>query len=214
VGFAAGGPTDTGARILADRLKTLLGQPVVVENVTGANGSIGVGRVVRAVPDGHTLSLGDLGTHVVNQATYSLPYDLQKDMLPIALLRTGSYLVVARVGMPIQAGKLKAYAVMGKNRLAATPEIPTVDEAGTPGAHYLSWSSLWAPRGTPTDIIARLNAAVVEASADPILRARYAELAADVPPPDQQTPEALAHLQKAEIEKWWPIIKAANLKVE
>ena len=291
VGFAAGGPTDTGARILAEGMKATLGQPVIVENVTGANGSIGVGRVVRAAPDGYTLSIGDLGTHVTNQVTYSLAYDLQKDLLPVAMFRIGPYLVVAKRDMPgsnleelvawlranpgkasagtggsagaehlaglmfqtvtgtrvqfvpyrgsapaiqdmlagqidmifgspivtlpqIQAGRLKAYAVMGPSRLEATPDIPTVDEAGAPGAYYLSWSSLWAPKGTPREIVVKLNAAVVTALAEPAVRARFAELGTNIPPPDQQSPEGLASLQKAEIGRWWPIIKAAGIKAE
>jgi tripartite-type tricarboxylate transporter receptor subunit TctC len=291
VGFAAGGPTDTGARILAERMKASLGQPVIVENVTGANGSIGVGRVVRAAPDGYTLSIGDLGTHVANQVTYSLAYDLRKDLQPIALLRMGPYLVVAREGMPtrnlkelvtwlqanpdkvsvgtggvggaehlaglvfqnitgtrvqfvpyrgsapaiqdmlsgqidmifgspivtlphIQAGRLKAYAVMAKSRLEAAPEVPTVDEAGAPDAYYLSWSSLWAPNGTPRDIVAKLSNAVVAALADPTIKARFAQLGTPVPPSDLQSPTGLANFHKAEIEKWWPIIKAANIRGE
>jgi tripartite-type tricarboxylate transporter receptor subunit TctC len=291
VGFAVGGATDVTARILADCMTPLLGQRVIVENVTGANGSIAVGRAVRAAPDGYTLSLGDLGSHVVNQATYTLPYDLQTDLSPIALLRSSPYLVVAKPAMPgntlqelvawlkanpdkatagtagvggaehlagltfenvtgtrmqfvayrggvlaiqdmltgqidmgfanplvslphIKAGTLKAYAAMRGRRLAQLPDVPTVDEAGAPNAYYSSWTSLWAPKGTPQDIIAKLNAAVVKASADPALRARYSELAVDVPDADQQTPEALKALQKAEIAKWWPIVKAAKIRFD
>jgi tripartite-type tricarboxylate transporter receptor subunit TctC len=291
VGFAAGGPTDTGARILAEGMKATLGQPIIVENVTGANGSIGVGRVVRAAPDGYTLSIGDLGTHVTNQVTYSLAYDLQKDLLPVAMFRIGPYLVVAKRDMPgsnleglvawlranpgkasagtggsagaehlaglmfqtvtgtrvqfvpyrgsapaiqdmlagqidmifgspvvtlpqIQAGRLKAYAVMGPSRLEAAPDIPTVDEAGALGAYYLSWSSLWAPKGTPREIVVKLNAAVVTALAEPAVRVRFAELGTNIAPPDQQSPEGLASLHKAEIARWWPIIKAAGIKAE
>jgi tripartite-type tricarboxylate transporter receptor subunit TctC len=291
VGFAAGGPTDIGSRILAERMKPLLGQPVIIENVTGANGSIGVGRVVRAAPDGYTLSIGDIGTHVANQVTYSLAYDLQKDLQPVALLRTGPYLVVARSAMPggnlkelvdwlranpakvsagtsgvggaehlaglmfqtitgtrvqfvpyrgsapavqdmlsgqidmifgspvvtlphIQAGRLKAYAVMAKSRLKTAPDIPTVDEAGAPGAYYLGWSSLWAPKGTPKDIVAKLSTAVVAALASPDVKARFADMGTDVAPPDQQSPDGLATFHKAEIDRWWPIIKAANIKGE
>jgi tripartite-type tricarboxylate transporter receptor subunit TctC len=291
VGYAAGGPTDIAARILAERLKPLLGQAVLVENVTGANGSIGVGRVVRAAPDGYTLSLGDLGTHVVNQVTYPLAYDLRTDLQPIALLATLSALVVARNGMPggnltelvawlranpnkasagiggvagtdhlaglmfqnitgtrvqfipnrgsapavqdmlagqidmmftfpavtlpyIQAGRIKAYAAMAKGRLAAAPGIPTVDEAGVPGAYFSTWFSLWASKGTPKDIVAGLNSAIAAALAGPAIKARFADLGFDVAPPDQQSPDGLATLQKAEIDRWWPIIKAANIKGE
>jgi tripartite-type tricarboxylate transporter receptor subunit TctC len=291
VGFAAGGPTDTVARILAERLKPLLGQSVIIENVTGANGSIGVGRVVRAASDGYTLSIGDLGTHVVNQVTYPLAYDVRTDLQPIALLAVLSALVVARNGMPganltelvawlranpdkasvgtggmggaehlaglmfqnitgtrvqfvpyrgsapaiqdvlagqidmifgfpsvtlphIQSGRLKAYALMAKSRLEAAPGIPTVDEAGAPGAYFSAWLSLWAPKGTPKDIVAKLTAAVAVTLADPGIKARFADLGFDVAPPDQQSPDGLATLQKAEIDRWWPIVKAANIKGE
>jgi tripartite-type tricarboxylate transporter receptor subunit TctC len=292
VGFAAGGPTDTGARILAEALRPRLGQAVVVENVTGANGSLGgVGRVVRAAPDGYTLSIGDLGTHVVNQVIYPLQYNLRTDLKPIALIRTGAYLIVAKNGMPgenlkelaawltahpdkalagtggfggaehlaglrfqdttntriqfvpyrgsgpaiqdmlggqidmlfaspivslplIRAGQIKAYAVMSSSRLQAAPEIPSVDEAGFPGAYYLSWSSLWAPKGTPSEVIARLNAAVLDALSDPTVRARFADLGTEVASNEQQTPDGLAVFHKAEIEKWWPLVRAANIKGE
>jgi tripartite-type tricarboxylate transporter receptor subunit TctC len=291
VGFAAGGPTDTIARILAERLKPLLGQPVLIENVTGANGSIGVGRVVRAAPDGYTLSLGDLSTHVVNQVTYPLAYDLRTDLQPIALLAILSALIVARNGMPggnltelvawlranpdkasvgtgglggaehlaglmfqnitgtrvqfvpyrgsapvvqdmlagqidmlfgfpsvtlphVQAGRLKAYAFMAKSRLEAAPAIPTVDEAGVAGAYFSTWLSMWAPKGTPKDVVARLRAAVAAALAGSAIKARFADMGFDVAPADQQTPDGLATLQKTEIDRWWPIVKAANIKGE
>jgi tripartite-type tricarboxylate transporter receptor subunit TctC len=287
VGFAAGGPTDTIARILAERLKPLLGQPVIIENVAGANGSIGVGRVVRAAPDGYALSVGDLSTHVVNQVTYPLAYDLRTDLQPIALLAILSALVVARNGMPgrnltelvawlranpdkasvgtggvggaehlaglmvqrvtetrvqfipyrgsapavqdllaghvdmlfgfpavtlphVQAGRLKAYAFMAKSHLEAAPGVPTVDEAGAAGAYFSTWFSLWAPKG----IVGTLSAAVVAALADPAIKARFADLGFDVAPLDQQSPDALATLQKAEIDRWWPIVKAAKIKGE
>jgi tripartite-type tricarboxylate transporter receptor subunit TctC len=291
VGFAAGGPADTVAPILTERLKPLLGQPVLIENVTGANGSIGVGRVVRAAPDGYTLSLGDLGSHVVNQVTYPLAYDLRTDLQPIALLAIMSALVVSRIGMPggnltelvawlranpgmasagtggvggaehlaglvfhtisgtrvqfvpyrgsapavqdmlagqidmmftfaavtlpyIQTGRLKTYAFMAKSHLEAALGIPTVDEAGVPGAYFSTWYSLWAPKGTPKDIVARLGAAVAAALSDPAIKARFADLGLDVAPPDQQSPDGLATLQKVEIDRWWPTVKAANIKAQ
>ena len=290
VPFAAGGPVDVLARIMAERMKTSLGQPVIVENVAGAAGSIAVGRVARAAPDGYTLSIGPgYSTHVVNPAIYALQYDVVKDFEPISLIGVMPELIVARKTMPaddlkgfidwlkanpgkatqatsgvgsaghiagalfqkltgtsyafvpyrglapamqdllagqvdlvidvptsalpqIRDGNIKAYAVTAKTRLAGAPDIPTADEAGLPGFHASVWYALWAPAGTPKDVIGKLNAAVVDALADPTVRTRLAEIGQEIVPRDQQTPEALAALQKSEIEKWWPIIKAANIK--
>jgi tripartite-type tricarboxylate transporter receptor subunit TctC len=289
VPFAAGGPTDTITRIVAERMRASLGQTVIIENVTGADGSIGVGRVARAAPDGYTLSVGQWSTHVLNGAAYTLSYDLLKDFQPVALLATNPEVIVtntaiaaknlaeliawlkpnqgnASVGIgsmahrvaavyfqnstgarfvfvPYRGGgpamqdlvarqidvmfdqaanslpqlrnrTIKAYAVTAKERLATAPDIPTVDEAGLPGFYIAVWTALWAPAGTPGAIVARLNAAVVDALAAPAVRARLADLGQDIPPLDQQTPAALGALQKAEIEKWWPIIKAAHIRPE
>ncbi|MGH6726986.1 MAG: Bug family tripartite tricarboxylate transporter substrate binding protein [Pseudolabrys sp.] len=292
VPFGAGGPADTLARLLGERMRNSLGQSVIVENAPGAAGSIGVGRVVRATPDGYTIGIGHLGTHVFNGALYKLQYDLVNDLEPIALLPSNVYVVAVKKDLPVknlkdliawlkanpeqatvatagvgsiahlaavyfqsmtgvplkvvpyrggaqalndvlgghitmlfdqlsggsvamyQSGKIHPLAVMAKKRLALAPEIPTVDEAGLPGLYVSTWYGLWAPKGTPKDIIGKLNAAVVEALADPDLRKKLEAQAAQIPPRDQQTPEALGALQKAEIAKWWPIIKAANIKVE
>jgi tripartite-type tricarboxylate transporter receptor subunit TctC len=289
VPFAAGGPTDTITRIVAERMRVSLGQTVIIENVTGADGSIGVGRVARAAADGYTLSIGQWSTHVLNGAAYTLPYDLLKDFEPVALIATNPEVIVSNTAVPAKdlreliawlkpnqgnvsvgmasmshrvaavyfqnntgtrfvfvpyrgAGPamqdlvarqidmmfdqaanslpqlrnktIKAYAVTAKERLASAPDIPTVDEAGLPGFYIAVWTALWAPAGTPKPVIAKLNAAVVEALGNPAVRARLADLGQDIPPPDQQTPAALGALQKAEIEKWWPIIKAANIRPE
>jgi tripartite-type tricarboxylate transporter receptor subunit TctC len=289
VPFAAGGPTDSITRIVGERMRASLGQTVIIENVTGADGSIGVGRVVRATPDGYTLSIGQWSTHVLNGAAYPLPYDLLKDFEPVALIATNPEVIVSNTAIPakdlreliawlqpkqgnvsvgmasmahrvaavyfqnntgarflfvpyrgagpamqdlvarqidmmfdqaanslpqLRNGTIKAYAVTAKERLTSAPDIPTVDEAGLPGFYIAVWTALWAPAGTPKPIIARLNAAVVEALGNPTVRARLADLGQDIPPPDQQTPAALGALQKAEIEKWWPIIKAANIRPE
>jgi tripartite-type tricarboxylate transporter receptor subunit TctC len=291
VPFAAGGPTDTVARILAEPMGRSLGQTVVVEPVTGAAGTIGVGRVVRAAPDGYTVGIGHWSTHVVNGAIYALPYDLLRDLEPVALLPTNPLLIVAKTSVPakdlkelmswlnqnqdkvsagtagigsgshitgvyfqqktgmrfqfvpyrgtgpamqdlvagqidvmfdqstnslpqVRNGKIKAFAVTAERRLPTAPDIPTVDEAGLPGFHVSIWHGLWAPKGTPKEIVARLSAAAMEALADPAVRKRLADLGQEIPPPERQTPEALAAHHKAEIEKWWPIIRAANVKAE
>jgi tripartite-type tricarboxylate transporter receptor subunit TctC len=291
VPYAAGGPTDTIARIMAERMRALLGQTVLVENTTGAAGTLGVGRVARAAPDGYTIGIGHWGTHVVNPAIYTLQYDTLKDFEPVAMIATNPQIIVAKKAIPakdlkelvawlkansrtatqgtaghgsgshlsgvyfqnitgtqfqfvpyrgagpamqdlvagqidimidqaanslpqVRAGTIKAYAVTEKTRLAAAPDIPTVDEAGVPGLHISIWHALWMPKGTPKDIMAKLNAAVMDALADVNVRARLAELGQEIPPRDMQTPEALAEYHKAEIEKWWPIIKAANIKAE
>ena len=291
VPLAAGGPNDTLARILAEPMRAALGQPVIVENVTGAGGTVGTGRVARAAPDGYTIGMGFLGTHVLNGAIYALPYDVVKDFEPIALTSSNPHLIVAKAALPardlrefigwlklnpdkasaamagvgtsthvaglllqqsagvrfqlvpyrgaapalqdvmagqvdlmvdvasnslpyLQGGKIKAYAVTATTRLASAPDIPTVDEAGLPGFHMSTWYALFGPKAMPRDVAAKLNAAAVSALADPTVGRRLADIGLDIPPRERQTPEALAALQRAEIEKWWPIIKAANIKPE
>jgi tripartite-type tricarboxylate transporter receptor subunit TctC len=291
VPFAAGGPVDTLARILAERMRASLGQTVVIENVTGAGGSIGTGRVARAAPDGYTLVIGIWTTHVVNGAIYALQYDVLNDFEPVALLANNPQVIVAKRSMlandlkgliawlklnpdkasagtagvaspqhvlgvffqsatgtrfqfvhyrgggpatqdlvagqidliigdqvtslpQIRSGNIKAYAVTNKNRLTAAPDIPTVDEAGLPGFYTTVWNAIWAPKGTPKNVIMKLNAAVVGELADSAIRRRLADLGQQIVQRDQQTPEALAAFHSAEIEKWWPIIKGANIKGE
>lgn len=289
VPFPPGGAADTIARLIADQMHASLGQPVVIENVTGAAGSLGPGRVARAASDGYTLSLGTSGTHVVNGAMMALSYDVVDDFAPIALLTTQPLMIVARKDMPakdlkeliawlkahpekasqgtsgvgstihltgllfqkltgtrfafvpyrgtnlamqdmiagridlifdlaslsiphVRAGAVKPYAVMANSRLAIAPDVPTVDEAGLHGFYGAIWIGLWARSGTPTEALTRLNTAVVEALANSAVRARLTNLGHDIFPREQQTPEALAALQKSEIDKWWPIIKAAGIK--
>ena len=291
VPFAAGGPNDTFARIIAERMRGSLGQTVIIENVGGGGGNIGVGRVARATADGYTLSFGSLSSHVLNGAFFNLPFDVVNDFEPIAMVVDGPQVLVARKNFPandlkefiawlkanpdkasqgtqgvgsgghvegiifqnitgtrfqlvpyrgggpamqdvisgqidftmtvasnslpqVRAGLIKAYAIMGKSRLTAAPEIPTVDEAGVHGVYSSVWFALWAPKGTPKDIVGKLNAAVVDALADPAARARLHDLGQEVPSREQQTPEYLATLHKAEVEKWWPIVKAAGIKAE
>jgi tripartite-type tricarboxylate transporter receptor subunit TctC len=284
--FTPGGPVDTVARVVTEHMRGTLGQPFVVENVSGAGGSLAVGRVARAAPNGYTLGHGDIGTYVLNGAVYPLPYDLLTDFEPVALVASSPLLVLAKNSVPakdlkdlltwvktnhdkvsqghlgngtlahlcglymqksaaavwtfvpyrgaapamqdlvggqidvmcaapggsslplVQSGQIKAYAVMGGTRLANAPEIPTADEAG------LFWQALWAPKGTPKEIVGKLNAAAVAALADPAVRARLAELGQGLPTREQQTPEALGALRAAEAAKWWPIIKAAGIKPE
>jgi tripartite-type tricarboxylate transporter receptor subunit TctC len=291
VPFAAGGPVDTVARIIAVPMSRTLGQTVIVEDVTGAAGTIGVGKVARAAPDGYTVSIGHWSTHVVNGAVYPLQYDLLKDLDPVAMIASNPLLIVARSAVPakdlreliawlkanpdkasagtagagsgshvggvyfqnasatrftfipyrgtgpamqdlvggqidlmvdqasnslpqVRAGKIRAFAVTASTRLATAPDIPTVDEAGLPGLYIAIWYGTWVPRGTPKDVIGKLNAAIVDALADPTVRKRLADLGQDIPPREQQTPQALGAHHKAEVEKWWPIIKAAGIKVE
>ena len=285
----AGGAMDTIARIVGQGMTSSLGQPVVIENVTGASGSIGVGRVARAPPDGYTLVYGAFATHVVSGATMTLPYDVIGDFEPVALISATPWLIATKKDLPandlkglvawlkanpdkaslgtagvgspshiagvllqnltgtrfqlvpyrgtapaaqdlvagqidmaildpvtclpqFRAGRIKVFAVMAKNRTANAPEVPTVDEAGSPGLHIAPWQAIWAPKGTPKDIIAKLNGAVVNALADPAVRQKLAEQSYEVGPRAEQTPEFLGAFHKAETEKWWPIIKAAGIK--
>ncbi|MEH2590069.1 tripartite tricarboxylate transporter substrate binding protein BugD [Bradyrhizobium sp. AZCC 1721] len=291
VPFSAGGPSDAMARILAERMKVTLGEQVLVENVTGAAGSVGVGRAVRSPPDGYTISFGHLGTHVANGAIYKLGYDLVTDLEPVALLPSNPMIIVSKKAVPatslkefvawlkaqptpatagtagagsgshiagvyfenvtgiklqyvpyrgtgpamndlvagqidmivdqtsnsigqVRAGNIRAYAITDSKRVESASDIPTVDEAGLPGFHMTLWSGLWVPKDTPKDVISKLNAAAVEALNDPAVRKQLENLGLQMPPKDKLTPEALGAWQKAEIAKWWPMIKAANVKVD
>jgi tripartite-type tricarboxylate transporter receptor subunit TctC len=290
VPYGAGGSTDIAARILADHMRGSLKQTVVVENVGGGSGSIGVGRAARASADGYTISAGSISTHVLNGAILPLQYDLRTAFAPISFLGFEPLVIVARKTMPaanlkelidwlkanpdkasqgntgagsaahvaglffqnrtgtrfqfvpyrgfpaamqdlvagrvdlmftpasnasasVKAGSVKAYAVMGKNQVATAPGVPTVDEAGLPGFYLSVWQALWVPRGTPKDVIKKLNHAVVEALVDPAVQARFARLGQELPPRAELTPEALGAFQKAEIERWWPLIKATKSKL-
>jgi tripartite-type tricarboxylate transporter receptor subunit TctC len=285
VPFPPGGSTDAAARIMAERMRAALGQPIVIENVGGAGGSIGVGRVARSAPDGYTFDIGQWDTHV-GSIIYKLDYDLEKDFEPIGLISNNPQLMVARNNLPagnlaelvawmktnpgkinfvnqnaaanvsgvlfenltgqkvqfipyrgagpamtdlvsgtmdllvvqgavalpqIRGGKIKALANMSPQRSASMPDIPTADETGVPGLYMSGWFGFFAPKGTPKDIIARLNAAMVEALADPNVQKRFSEFGLDIAPREQQTPEGLAAFQKVEIDKWWPIIKASGI---
>jgi tripartite-type tricarboxylate transporter receptor subunit TctC len=291
VPFPAGGPSDVVPRILGDRLRAMLGQSIIIENVSGAGGSIGMGRIARSTPDGYTVGVGSWSTGVVNGAIYDLPYDVVSDFEPVVLLPENPLFVTSKKAIPARnlgelvewvkangdkvlvatsgvgtsphvAGvmlqhltdshvqlvhyrggapalqdlisgqvdvninqasvflpylndeRIRIYAVLSKTRLSQAPNLPTVDEAGFPGFHLSSWNGIWAPKGTPKDTVRTLNAAVVKALNDPTVRQRFTELGQVIPPPDQLTPEAFGAYQRAEIERWWPIIKAAGITAE
>ena len=288
VPLSVGGSTDVIGRVMAQAISKELNQTIVVENTSGAGGTIGVSRVVRAAPDGYTMLIGQWGTNVATGAIYNLNFDLLKDLDPVGLIATQPFLIVARgnipannlkeliawiksnpdkategnsgVGSPshvsgilfqkainspiqmipyrgagestqaivsgqidvllntpavsmeqLKAKQVKVFAVTAKRRLATAPDIPTTDEAGLPGFYFTFWHALWVPKGTPKEVVAKLNGALRAALADPDLKAKLTALAQDIFPPEEQTPEALAKFQRAEIEKWWPVIKAAGI---
>ena len=291
VPFPAGGATDTLARFLAEKMRPILGQPIIIENVAGAAGSIGVGRAVRSPADGYTLSIGTSTTHMLTGGLYALPFDLLRDLEPVVGIGSEPLLIVGRKDLPandlkgliawlkanpdkasvgiagvgatghltgisfqketgskfqfvpyrgnapamqdLLAGQIdfmiepasnfkslvasrsvKPFAITGKARLPSSPDIPTADEAGLPGFFASLWYGLWVPKDTPKDIIAKLNATLVQVLADPMVKKRLDDLGIQITPPAQQSPEALRAFQKAETERWWPIIKASNIKAE
>jgi len=288
VPFPPGGSTDTAARIIAEAMRPALGQTVVVENVGGAGGTIGVARLARSAPDGYTIDIGQWDTHV-GAIIYPITFDLQKDFAPLGLLSNNPQLMIARKGFPAndlkglvaymkanpgkatfvdqnaaarltgilmqqatgtqvlfvpyrgagpamqdmlaqqvdlmvvqaavtlpqaRAGNVKILANLSPARSSVVPDIPTSEESGIPGLYASGWFGLFAPRGTPKEVITRLNSAMVQALANPTVRTRFSDLGLDVASRDQQSPEGLAAFHKAEIDKWWPVIKAANIKVE
>jgi len=289
VPFPAGGATDTLARFLGETMRGILNQPVVVENVGGAAGTIGVARAVRAPADGYTLSIGTSTTHMLTGGLYQLSFDLINDFEPIIKIGSEPLMIVgkkdlpakdlkeliawlranpgkASVGIPgvgstghlagllfqkvtgtkmqavpyrgnapalqdlvagqidlqiepasnfyqqVRAGTIKPFAITSAARIGAAPEIPTASEAGVPGFQASLWYGLWAPKGTPKDIVAKLNATMIQTLDDAAVKKRFAELGLQAAPRAEQTPEALHAFQKAEAEKWWPIIKAENIR--
>ncbi|MFD2183914.1 Bug family tripartite tricarboxylate transporter substrate binding protein [Rhodoplanes azumiensis] len=289
VAASAGGPTDTIARIVTERMAAALGgATIVVENVGGASGTIGTGRVARSPADGYTLGIGGWNHYVVNAGIYpNLNHDLFGDFAPVAQLAAGPQIILSKkdvpatnlkeliawlksqpgptmatggVGAPghvsgltfqdkigvkfqfvpyrgsapglkdvvaghldtmieqtsgalpqIRAGTVKAYAVTSPTRLAVLPDLPTTEEAGLAGFQVSVWQGMWAPKGTPKEVLEKLGAAVREALADPKVKARYAEIAQEIPPAAHQTPDGFAAYHKAEMDKWVPVIKAANI---
>jgi tripartite-type tricarboxylate transporter receptor subunit TctC len=291
VPFPAGGPSDVVPRILSDHLRATLGQSIIIENVSGAGGSIGMGRVARAAPDGYTVGVGSWSTGVVNGVIYNLNYDVVKDFEPVILLPENPLLITSKKAVPaknlselvawLKANKdavlvatsgvgtsphiagvmlqhlthapvqlvhyrggapalqdliagqvdvnmnqasvflpylhddrIRIYAVLAKTRLPQAPDVPTVDEAGLAKFYLSSWNGIWAPKGTPRDVIRKLNGAVADALNDATVRKRFIDLGQVIPQQDQLTPEAFGAYQKAEIEKWWPIIKAAGITTQ
>ena len=288
VPFPPGGSTDVTARIMAEKMRPILGQPVIIENVGGAGGSIGVGRLARAPADGYTIDIGQWDTHV-GAIIYNLNYDLQKDFDPIGLISVNPQLMVAKKNLQannlrelvawmkanpgdakfvnqnaaaqvtgilmekatgtkvtyipyrgagpamtdlisgqvdllviqgaaalpqVRAGTIKALANLSPQRSASMPDIPTSDETGVPGLYMSGWFGFFAPKGTPKEAIDKLSGAMRQVLADPAVKARFTELGLDMASPEQQTPQGLAKFQQAEIDKWWPIIKAAGIKPE
>jgi tripartite-type tricarboxylate transporter receptor subunit TctC len=291
VPFPAGGATDTLARYLAEKMREILGQPIIIENVGGAAGSIGVGRAVRAPADGYTLSIGTSTTHMLTGGLYSLPFDLLKDLQPVIYIGSEPLLIAGRKNLPaddlkgliaylkanpdkasvgiagvgaaghlagiafrketatkfqfvpyrgnapamqdllagqidfmmepssnfrslIATDSIKPIAVTGTTRLPSSPNIPTVEEAGLPGFTASLWYGLWVPKDTPKDIVEKLNATLRAVLADPSVQKRFDDLGIQISPRDQQSPDALRAFQEAEAERWWPVIKASNLKAE
>jgi tripartite-type tricarboxylate transporter receptor subunit TctC len=287
VPFAAGGPTDVLARILGQNMSQSLGVQIVVENVTGAGGTIGSARVAKAAPDGYTMVMGNLGTHAASMGLYkNLSYDPRTDFEPVMLIATTPMVLLTRKDLPaatlqdfialakqrrlsmgsagigsiahltlllfasvahvdvqhvpyrglsqadndllggqidslfdqiisanphVTSGGVKPIVVTAPLRAASMPNVPSSTEAGLPGLQTLAWTALFLPKGTPKPIVARINAAVDGAMRDAAIEKSLAKLGADLPPPDQRTPQVLAGLVNSEVAKWVPLLKAAGV---
>ncbi len=289
VPFPAGGATDVLARILSERMKAALGQPIVVENVGGAAGTIALGKVVRAPADGYTLSIGTSTTHMLTGGLYDLPFDLLTDLDPVIMIGSEPLLIVAKKDLPVhnlkeliawlkanpgkasvgiagvgatghlagiafqketgtsfefvpyrgnapgrqplaagqidfmiepssnfpalvKAGTIKGLALTSPSRIDSYPDTPTTTEAGLSSFQASLWYGLWVRNGTPADVIKRLNSVMRETLADPEVAKKLNTLGIEITPAGKQAPEDLRAFQKTEVERWWPIIKAANLK--
>ena len=291
VPFPAGGPTDTVARIMGEHMSKVLGQPILIETVTGAGATIGVGRVVGAAPDGYTLSVGNWSSHVGSPGIYPVSWNPVNDLAPIVRLPVSSLMIVGKQTLPakdakeliawlkakpepatagsvgagsgahvcglyfaekthtklqfvfyrggapamqdllagtidtmcaeasqtlahVNANKMKAFAVMGRTRYAGLPNVPTMEEVGVTGMDISFWHGLWAPKGTPKDVVDKLNDAAVKALSDPAVQKRAASLGMTIPAKADLTPKALHDFHKAEVDKWWPIIKTYGIKIQ
>jgi len=291
VPFPAGGPTDTLARILGDSMSKTLGQSMIVESVSGAGATLGMGRLIHSPPDGYTVVIGNWTASVGAPVLYPVTWNILTDMAPIARLSVSKMMIIGRESLPannineliawlkaqrgnvsagsvgagsaahicglhfmqqtntkfqfvfyrggapamqdllggnidimcaeasqtlslVHSGKMKAFAVMSKDRWAPLPDVPTMDEIGVSGLQIDFWQAMWAPKGTSKDVIAKLNEAVVKAFDDPQVQKRIADQGQVIPPKGQLTPEALGAFHLAETQKWWPIIKAAGIKTQ
>jgi tripartite-type tricarboxylate transporter receptor subunit TctC len=283
VPFPAGGATDTLARYLAEQMRPILGQSIIIEDIAGAAGSIGVGRAVRSPPDGYTLSIGTSTTHMLTGGLYNLPFDLLRDLEPVIYIGSEPLLIAGRKSLPawlkanpdkasvgiagvgaaghlagisfkkqtetnfqfvpyrgnapamqdllagqidlmiepssnfrslVATGSIKAFAITGRTRLSSSPNIPTADEAGLNGFVASLSYGLWVPKDTPKDIVQKLNATMRQVIADSSVEKGFVELGIEISFSDQQSPEALRAFQKAESERWWPIIKSFSVKGE
>ena len=291
VPFPAGGPTDTVARLMSEHMRQTLGQSVLVETVTGAGATIGVGRTVNAAPDGYTLLVGNWSSNVGSPALYPVSWNPVDNLEAVIRLPVSSLMIVGKEALPaknakeliawlkanpdkasaasvgagsgahicglyfgektetkfqfvfyrggapamqdmlagtidlmcaeasqtlahVQAHKIKAFAVMGRTRYAGLPEVPTMEEMGITGMDISFWHGLWAPKGTPKDVVAKLNDAAQKALADPVVQKRVAALGMTIPAKADLTPQALHDFHKAELDKWWSIIKSYGIKIQ
>jgi tripartite-type tricarboxylate transporter receptor subunit TctC len=289
VPFAPGALSDIIARIMGEGMGAALGQTIVIDNASGADGTIGSGRVAHATPDGYTLVCANWNTSVTNPAIYKLDYDVVTDFEPVVLLPAAPMVLIAKKDNPatnlqefiawlkanpdkasfgtagagsppdllgrllrqdtqtqfnliayrgaapamqdviaghidavfitiaaaqpqVRAGNVKALGLTTHERIKIAPDIPTMDEAGLHGFYFALWAAIFAPKGTPKDIVDKLNAAAVGVLADADVRQKLEAQGFEIPAREQLTPAALGAYQKAEIEKWWPVVKAAGIK--